>query len=171
MNVIEELKLMREKGYGDFFDYAMEQKEIWEKKLHIIKSVNAANEIVNAVKGGFFKENGVTSVTIQICYKNTHYCHFEMYQDKDTVSFMNEYAIEPEPIARIKAALNDLHGLDLDYIGSKFNTLADVTSPNIRDEILNMLLSKDLKTILDFSELQFEVKDNEVNNQTKKPKL
>jgi hypothetical protein len=171
MNVIDELKLMNAKGYGDFFDYAMEQKEIWEKKLHIIKAVNVANEIENVINDGFFKAKGIDSITIEICYKGTHYYYFSMYDNDERVELKDEIELDPEPVAKIRGALNELHGLKLDYIGENFNQHVDVNSPNVRDTILNMLLNKELKNILDFSEMQCEIKDNKVENKNRKSKL
>lgn len=171
MNVIDELKRINSEGYGGFFDYAMEQKEIWEKKLHIIKVVNVANEIDNVIKDGFFKAKGINSITIEICYKGKHYYYFSMYDNGQKVNLTDEIGLDPEPVAKIRTALNELHGLNLDYVGENFNQHVDINSSNVRDIILNMLLSKDLKTILDFSEMQCEIKDNEVENKNRKPKL
>lgn len=159
MDVIDELKLIKDKGYGHFFDHAMEQKEIWEKKLHMLKAFNVVTELQSAIEEGFFKEKNVTSFTLEVCYTGTHYYYFSMYENEKNVNFFNEIDLDVEPVAKIKGALTEMHGLNLDYIGKVFNEHIYLDSGNIREKIFDMLLSKELKTILEYSEMQQELKE------------
>jgi hypothetical protein len=167
MDIIEELNILKTSGYKDSFDYAMKKKEILDKKLHVIKVVNVVNQIENVINEGFFKENEVDSIKIEVCYNNQHYYYFSMHQGKKEVNFKDHTDNDVEPVERIKNAFDELNGLDLDYIGKVFNEPIFLDSNNLRNTILGILLSKELKTALDFSEMQCELSTNSVKKNLK----
>jgi hypothetical protein len=143
-----------------------------EKKLHIFKVISLADKIEQAIETGYFNEPKVEALTFVLDYNDFIYLEIGYYltNDDQTLFSENDNKIYYEkPISFFTDLFKEM---------GKFK--AELTSENhepdelkleigIKDKILDILLSDELKKILEYNKMQLELPTNK--NNTKKSKM
>lgn len=168
MDVVKELKaLTKNTNINRLVDEAMEQRKIWDQKAHILKVINFANEIENLVENKIFENDNISMINITSYGSNTSNhigiillnANFDMLKNpkkKEYHSFFN--------------AVSSLCDFDIKNTKGSFDSYIHLNR-NITEQIYKILLSKELRDILEYSQEQIQLKETEYQNKPKSLKL
>lgn len=173
MDIINELKLGNlETNFQDAMNYIEEQKELLEKKSHIFKVIRLANMIEKLNKDGLFSSHKITSINMCHYYNNFNgnYIRFEFFNDEQEVESRidGKYI---EPYIETTEYFDNLDGFDEKYISNEDFETEITLKGNIKKQIFSVLLSQELQTILDYSEMQIELENKKTIDVSKKIKM
>jgi len=172
MDIIEELKLIKQKDYETAYDYTIEQLDIWKKKLHLIKVVKVMNEVEKAVVDGSLKNCGVVSLVFSKERDEQYYFLLKAYDAEDnTIQRITKSGLTKPEFQNISFALTDLSGFEFKHTGEQKSVTLTLDKSNVRTELSSLLLSSELRNILNYSEMQLEISNNEPTNSNKKLKV
>ncbi len=172
MDIIQELRLIKEKDYEQVYDQTMEQIDIFKKKLHLIKVVKLVNEIEKSFSDDSLKKLGVVSLVFKQNHKEHYYYTLEAFDEDDSiVQRITVSGLTRPAFQGISNSLTDLSGFDNQHTGKDKSVTLILGQDNVREKLLGMLLSSELKKILDYSEMQLEIINNELTENSKKLKI
>jgi hypothetical protein len=172
MDIINELEIGNiENNFQDSIEYIEEQKKIWAKKSHIFNVIRLANAIEQLQQEEIFKNDGVEYIAIDHENNSTtgNFLMCNFFNSKGHIE-KRVKGKDIESYTKIRDYINSFDNFDdkniqtQDFEGNIF--LKD----DIRKQIFNVLLSKELRTVIGYSEMQLELK-NGITPQTKKLKL
>jgi hypothetical protein len=140
---------------------AKEYKENLEKKNHILNVINIFNTIDKLEKNKVFKKYSI------------HYIKFKLNKPFDCYDKHRNFlwdAVDKD-IKKLNESLKDLfnNSLSEKYLGGNMDNFVDLSKP-IKEQIYKILLSKELKQIMEYNEMQIELPHN-ASEEVKKIKL
>jgi hypothetical protein len=167
MDIKKELKQIILNGKVDdevFADLARQNEELKKqqnelmKKEHLFKVISLANKLENAAKENFFIKDGVHWVHIE-CPENQYGygIHFWLLNKSeemiDGVEKQEEF---------MEKSLLEINNFNPDYANEEVTSgyyYIELT-PGIKEHILNLFLSDELKKIYDYNKMQLELPRN-----------
>jgi hypothetical protein len=168
MDIIKELKLLNKNtNINKLVDDAMEQRKIWDQKAHILKVINLVREIEKLVAGKIFEQDEIFMINMA-SYGSGSSNHigiillssqFDMLKNPKKKEYHNFFS-----------SLSKLADFDIKNTPGAFDAYIKLDK-SIDEQIYKILLSKELRSILDYSQEQLSINDNEQENQHKRPKL
>lgn len=168
MDIIKELKAMQKTAnINRLVDGALEQRKIWDQKTHLLKVISLVREIKNLVENKVFESDGISMINMASYGSNTSNHigiillseNFDMLKNPKKKEYHNFFN-----------ALSILSDFDIKNTSGAFDAYIKLDK-NIEEQIYKILLSKELKSILDYSQEKLSGKDNEQENKPRKPKL
>jgi hypothetical protein len=180
MEISKELKdiALKEKSVNGILKEIRIQREEIYKKEHIFKALAVTTLIEEMIENGQFEEHGVKTIKISYHYdKNSDFntMNFYLYGiDNKGFSKYNRSGKaedEPlEPVKKLKEVFDRFHIFYTNEICEDFmpdeENIFDL-KPGVGDNILNMLLSKELKAILQYSHLRNDLPKNKADTKGK----
>ncbi len=141
----------------------MVEKEELEQKIHIFKVIKLTDSIREMLESNPFERYGITFIelTHEVFHStNESLISFDLYDSnkqriKDVV----------EPIRQIKKLFENMYNIDSSNISHNMNIESNLVElkKGADQEILNLLLSKELKTLFDYQMMQSDL-DNKTDN-------
>lgn len=179
MDISEELTQIKT-GLNDpqtVLNNLLNERDEFNKKVHIFIVLNIANTIKEMVDSNVFQEHDIGSINISHKYNSEIFTNFIDFQLFDANSNKIEYIISSaEKVAvhqKLIELFNDLYDFSYDNINEDFcETTKNLKLVSGADEkLLDLLLSKELRIALDYSELKTSFADNKNNKKEVKSKL
>jgi hypothetical protein len=174
MDIIKELKLGSiENNFVDSLSYIEEQQNLWNKKSHIFKVISLINRLEQVKNDGLFDEHEIEFIEILHKYNspNGNFIKFNFFNaDKEEVASLN-HGVYNEVYNKLVSYFDALDGFNEEYIGKRDFELNVNLNKNIKEQILSVLLSQELKTVVEFSQMQIELEHNSNVDLSKKPKI
>lgn len=139
------------------------QREELDKKIHLFKIVQIANTIKEMVNNDEFKTDDIYSIKLFNVYDDDYgyRINFRCYdKNYDLVSEINWLNEPVESINVLEKLIQTLIGFNSTYINEDFvegSNKEIIMKQGCEKDFLNLLLSKELKTTLDYSTLKKEV--------------
>lgn len=155
----------------------LKERDEFNKKIHVFIVLNIANAIKEMVDSDIFQKYDISSINIIHKCNDETSTNFIGYELFDSKLNKIEYIIFPEEKVLIAQNLNglfvDLYDFSSDNISEE---LCDTTKnvklvKGVDNELLDLLLSKDLKTTLDYSQLKISLPENSNKDKSTKSKL
>lgn len=171
MDIKKELeKLNSTKGFGENIikDIINEQEEL-EKKLYLFKVMVLANKLEDAVGKDFFKPEQIASVKIFFEFYDHIYVDTEFYlitESGEKVSESHNKIYYEKPILFFGELFGELGRNKVDFISSD-NELKEIKielKSGIKEKVLEIFLSEELKTILEYNKMELDLPNNNENN-------
>jgi hypothetical protein len=174
MDIKKELKQILSKGKVDdevFVELSRQHEELrlqqieLLKKEHLFKVIALANKIENSVEGDFFSKDGIQWLHIE-CPENQYGygIHFWLL-DKSEETMIN--VDEQEKF--IENLFSEIHNFNSDFANveviSGYYYIELV--PGIKEHILSLFLSDELKKIYEYNKMQIELPGKNKNNSKK----
>ncbi len=167
MDIIQELKERNEKtdALHSILSHLDAQKEEMNKKLHLLRVISLADAIDKRINNGYFRENDVTKFEISQGVYGVISIYFSKKDD--------DLADKMDDIDRICSSLNEFKtkyankDLDAHISPKRYKVRID---KNFKNKLFDALLSDELKTIFEYSQMHLELSDNK-NSNTKKVKM
>lgn len=157
----------------------LNQKEELEKNIYLVDAINLAFTIEDAVKSGLFKKYHISSLVMNLCYDRDIGKHLDFILiDKagKPVSKYNSdhnHADVIEVFNKLDSVFNQTFGLNGEFISDTLKSKQGknfILEENVKDQILDAILSKEIKTAFDYMVLEHSLEDNG-NHTPKKMKL
>lgn len=155
------------------------QQEEISKNLYLVQVVGIALEIEKLIASNFFSDNGVVTMALS---RYVSYLNFkpnfelknkdnkQMYNLKSTIKGANTEVTE---FNKMEDLFLGIGNLNLTLLGEKFTSAEGIEfelKKGAGDIFLDLMLSKELKTTLNYSELQNDLGNNE-EAKAKRPKI
>ncbi len=156
------------------FDDSFIEEQI--KKLHLFKILSISNKLEQKVKTDFFSKDNIKFLKIYLHdddRRENHYLiGFNLFNDNELVrNFSDKKFVEKHDyfISLLKDQIEGSGSLSdkLINIDIKDNPKYLALKPGIGEKLIDILLSKELKSILDYNKLQLNIPVNHQSNQTK----
>lgn len=172
MEISKELAsiFLKEKTVQDVLKDIELQRENIHKKEHIFKAIAIADALENMIDSGLFEQYDIQKIKMSHYYDTSveiNTMNFYLYgQDNKGFSKYNrsgKLEDEPvEPVKKLKKVFDDFHLFHTKEISEDFREEDEKIleiKKGIGDEILNLLLSSELKSILSYSKLKNNLPD------------
>lgn len=152
-----------------------DQEEL-TKKLHIVKAVIFANKLEQAVSTDFFSKMGIRYLQLNRAYTDNEGDVLRFYLlDKNNQGLFAHYdAHENEQTRAVYAMIEELHPFEPENLNLKLfsSTLVSAElSPGVKEKILDLLLSTELKGEYEYNKMQGELPSNNTNINNKRLKV
>lgn len=184
MEIQKELSDVREnkKTFRDVIAEIKSKQEELNKKIHLFKVLDAIDVLEEMVRGKVFHKYGIDEIKFVHIqdYDIGNKLNFELYNcengERQEVLKYNSSGDYSFPFSIIKSLVKNFDGFDEDNISEDFNNLKNVhelyfeAKKGIGERFKNLLLSKEIKTVLGFNELNNNLVSNS-ENVSKKPKI
>jgi predicted RNA-binding protein with PIN domain len=170
MDIITELKLGNtENNFLNSLIYIEEQQELWNKKAHIFNIINLVNRIEQTNNEGLFEAQNIAFIEILHKY-NSHSGNFV------TLNFLNQNKeqipnVDREVYNKLSPYFAPLDGFNDKYIEKSDFELSIDLKQNIKEQIFNVLLSAELKNVIEYSQMQIELENGNHMGNIKKTKI
>lgn len=177
MDIVKELKEFKsDKNCLDKLidDIAMQQNEL-AKKSHLLKAIGVSSLIEDAVSEDFFKNAEVKN--IQICLGHQYddstgdYEYrliFALVDSNNVVIPRGKLPANSEQLQRFfHAIFYAIKDLSIDSYSEKLKDNSKHTlelKPGIKEEVLDLFLCEELKKTYEYSHMQLNLHDNELQN-------
>jgi hypothetical protein len=158
MNVIKELKaLNKNANINRLIENAMEQRKIWDQKAHILKVISFVGEIEDLVDNKVFERDNISFMNIASYGSNTSNhigiillsSKYDMIKNPKSKEYKNFFN-----------AVSNLNDFDIKNTRGAFSAYVDLKK-DIVEQVYKFLLSKELRDMLDYSEEQLQIQENE----------
>jgi hypothetical protein len=163
MDIREELKdlLYENKSAHDLRNEIIQEKVQIEKKLQIIQAISLAQKMEKAVKENLFHD--FTSITYEIKFYSLDFSVDYSLKIKNRKT--HSKVLSSELTDFIDKISLDIRLLNPNYRNyDKLNNLNSIHTfefkHGIGEEILELFLSKELKTVVDYNKMQLELPNN-----------
>lgn len=167
MDIKEELKIINAGSNADANEVARNvhnQVELWMRKFYILQAINFANQVERLADAGYFKDNNIGFMEVS----NVGSMHF--YNINNT--YINDFTMRSgglEVYNQLRDITSHFDSYSNDYGSTNWDKKIDFQK-NIKSQILDVVLSKELKKIVEYNELAVELKENN-DISPKRPKL
>lgn len=168
MDLIKELKSINKNvNINRLIDDAMEKRKIWDQKSHILKVINFIKEIEKLVENKVFESDNIALINMASYGSNTSNhigiillsSKFDMLKNPKKKEYKQFFNV-----------LSSLADFDIKNTKGPFDAYINLQK-DIKSQIYNILLSNELRSILDYSEDQLNMTVNGQSNQPRRPKL
>lgn len=165
MDIQKELKEIYTKNNDEpktFIKNAEIYDDLLEKKKHILQVINRIQVIENLV-GNKILEN-LNTCYIKLSPNEVFSCY-----DKNR-NFL--WSSTNKEIDKLNNSLKKIFNSELNhkYIGGNLDSLVDLSKP-VKEQILKILLSKELRQIVEYNEMQMDLPTNNIKKENNKLKL
>jgi hypothetical protein len=170
MDLSNELKLLNSNGIDNTIEYIKRQKDLWDKKMHIFNVLAVVNELEKWKTEKVFDMFQIQEVYLYSTQLN---------EDKKLVRFnlnwndgKNHYHDMPDfhpYYQNLDKLLKEFNIYNLKYSNDSFK-LYITANDKMKEKILDVMLSNDLKVSFEYNELHSEL-ENGKENINKKFKL
>jgi hypothetical protein len=170
MDLINELELMNTKGIDGAINQVKEQKDLWDKKLHVLNALNLINALEELAKENFFEKHGIAQMRL---YTIIHYSgtsiKFGMFDDNSKQLQITDEEANTIIYEQLERLFCEFDGFNSHNIKGDFDIFLNAKG-NIRKNILDNILSEELQKTLKYSEMQMDIpqKEESIN---KRPKI
>lgn len=173
MDIIKELELGNiENNFQDSIDYIEEQQKILDKKSHIFKVVRLANAIEDLENNGIFNSHNIEFINLMHKYNSPsgNFVRFVFDNSTEEIPFIinGKYS---EPYLKIRNYFDALDGFSDENIQEDDFEVSINLKGNITEQIFNVLLSQELRTVVGYSKMQLELKGVNDTPKQNKPKM
>jgi hypothetical protein len=132
------------------------------KKSYLFKVIAAAEKIENIISDDFIKNNEIKSLIVQCPYSAYYSIHLSLPNKRNT----RMAQAKKDNIVKLIKMLGE-HINDLTYIDPSWTNLNQYThentidlKPGIGKQIFNLLLSKELISLYEYTKMQIELPNN-----------
>jgi len=152
-------------------DIEFQQHELL-KKAHLLKVVNFANEVEKLIKTNIFFDYNIYFFEAYwdrpIGSSNIKLSFLIQDKSKKRMNVIDESNLLIKPFAKISGLVDQLNWFKPEFIKQSALelTLEDIIieiKPGIKDKILDILLSNELKSILNYNKMQNELVTSHLN--------
>ncbi len=139
-------------------NYVLEQNKMMQKKIHLLYVMNITKTIDELAKQKIFEKDEV--------------CFLEIYTDEDCALYdkSNCYIMEDNSSYDLLKKLFKNNAINLAYTSKNINKRIDLRE-DVQEQIYKMFLSKELRTILEYNEMNINLKCSEEKHQQAKLKV
>jgi hypothetical protein len=158
-------------------DSLLKQRDEFNKKIHIFIVLNIASAIKEMIDSNMFQEHDIASINISHKYNDEIFTNFIDFKLFDSNSNKIEYVLSSAEKFQLKQRLTDLFNDLYDFSYDNINEDFAETTQNLKlvsgadEKLLDLLLSKELRIALDYSELKTSFADSKNNKKEVKSKL
>jgi hypothetical protein len=179
MDISEELKQIKT-GLGSHqmvLNNLLNERDEFNKKVHIFIVLNIANTIGEMVEANFFSDYSIDSLNISHKYNDEMFVNFIEFKvfhaNLDVIEYAKFSQKNLEPIQKLIELFDDMYDFAYDNISEEFceTTKNLKLEKGVENKLLDLLLSKELKTTLDYSQLKISLENNSNPNKSIKSKL
>lgn len=174
MNISQELKeiLSKEKTAEEVFNDIEKQQKDLNIKAHLIWAINIKNTVKDLLDNNFFEWNYVKSISLindTNIYNKGNNLRITLFEDSENNLDIEIY--NNQELSNFKKLLRKFEFDDININAEihKRSTVNFKVDENLPNNILDLLLSKEMKTILEYSELEVSMPSQ--ISQHKKSKL
>ncbi len=151
MDILKELQLIQSESIVDILvNEAMEQRKIWDQKAHILKVFNLTREIETLVENKIFEKHDIAKINIAN-YGSGSSNHIGI------ILFSSDFEMLKNPkdkeYKRLFSLFDQLSDFDIKNTNGPFSAYIDLQK-EVKTQIYKVLLSKDLRTLLEDNEAQ-----------------
>jgi len=157
---------------GEILNNLMEERGQLEEKIHLFKVIRLATDIEKMIESNMFERFGIDNIKLEHQVYNSMNYSAIVYNLYDiNGKRINEIV---EPVRKIKDLFENMS--EIDSTNLSINMHDDSGMPiklekGAKEKIINLLLSKDLKTKFDYQMMQSDLDINPENKNKSKPKL
>jgi len=154
-------------------DYIGSMQDSSVERKHLYKICNFAYRLEDKIAIDFFKKGGVDSIDIMCQYEfhDGYVLYFDIIDKEGKIMNKLDYRLKKlEQVKIIDSLVLDLKVFEKKFTNFKENICYPLNLKlGISEEVLDLFLSKDLRTIFDYDIMQLELSSE--NNKTKKIKI
>lgn len=177
MDIRKELENISQDNYyvtTVFNDIEKQEKEL-RKKKHLFKVINLVNIVNEMTNSNFFRDNGIITLKMNISYDyyDGHRVDFSLNDKNDQEVMFELHTVEANKKLNLWTAVHALNRFEEENVMQGLPDGFEKTfklKPGIGNEFLDIFLSNELKSVLEFNKMQNSLPQNEIAA-PKKPKL
>jgi hypothetical protein len=151
----------------------LEQLELL-KKMHIFKSVLLANQLERLVSTDFFSKVGMNILKLNQKYHKDfgHNINFYLVDERRNKNYTYYDTFTVEQAVVLHKVFENFGMFNIELTDKKLMENMHISfdlKPGIKEKFLEIILSKELKSIYEYNNMGLELENN--NSSSKKPKL
>jgi hypothetical protein len=174
MDIVKELaKVNSSKKFGEEVVNGLisEFKEL-QHKIYLFQIVVMANKIEDAVAKGIFSKTKFIDIDIVIEDGGSHRVVYDLLdKNKEFIEPYNKNGEDTKQAKLLNKLVDKIEGFSAEQINPKLNeNIILELKLGIKEKIFDLFLSKELKSIYDYNQMQLELSNGQESN-TKRPKI
>lgn len=141
-------------------DSLTREREELDKKIHLFKVIHIVNEITTMLDSGELAKDDIFSIKMGHGFEDDGVCYisFLCYKQSDhVVKEINGLGEKVQSLIKLESLFQTLIGFNSDYVSENYppDTVEKVYfKPGCDEDFLKLLLSTELKTALNYSDLK-----------------
>lgn len=172
MDIKNELKeiTLNSDSVNEVIKSIMDEQEKLEKKLHLFNIISLADKIEKFVEEGYFDNPKVISLNLVFDFQNYIYFSTGFFlkdEDNNILSMDDNKIYYEKPMLFFKEIFSDLGWFKVNFMSEDHEPKELILEIGIKDKILDIFLSEELKSIYEYNKMQIDLPDDNISSAKK----